>query len=181
MPRKYTREILATAAKESISIAGVLRRLGLRPASGTHAHVSRTLKEFKIDTSHFLGMGSNRGAAHRGPEKKTWQQVLVQKTNGLREKAHRLRRALIEFGREYRCEADGCRLHGEWLGKQLVLHVNHRNGNWLDNRPDNLQFLCPNCHSQTENYCGSKGLSDLTSLARHSRGYRLRKQGPVAE
>jgi 5-methylcytosine-specific restriction endonuclease McrA len=28
------------------------------------------------------------------------------------------------------------------------------NGNSLDNRIENLRFLCPNCHSQTETYTG---------------------------
>ena len=28
---------------------------------------------------------------------------------------------------------------------------------WLDNRLDNLRFLCPNCHSQTASWCGQRG------------------------
>jgi hypothetical protein len=50
-PRKYTEEILTAAVRESTSIAGVLRHLGLRP-TGAHAHISRTVKAFGIDTSH---------------------------------------------------------------------------------------------------------------------------------
>ncbi|WP_420855874.1 HNH endonuclease [Thermoactinospora rubra] len=43
---------------------------------------------------------------------------------------------------------------GTWQGKPPTLHVDHINGDRLDNRPENLRFLCPNRHSQTGNYAG---------------------------
>jgi len=49
-----------------------------------------------------------------------------------------------------------CGLLPEWNGKSLSLHLDHINGDSSDNRIDNLRILCPNCHSQTETYCGSK-------------------------
>jgi hypothetical protein len=41
---------------------------------------------------------------------------------------------------------------GEWNEKRLVLQLEHINGDAYDNRLDNLCFLCPNCHSQTDSY-----------------------------
>jgi hypothetical protein len=61
MARKYTPELLAEAAAASFSIAGVLRYLGVVQAGGSHAHISRLLKRFEIDTSHFTGQGWLRG------------------------------------------------------------------------------------------------------------------------
>src|SRR5437762_9948604 len=58
---KYTRELLTEAAANSISIAGVLRYLQIPIAGGTHAHISRRLKQFGIDTSHFKRVAPNRG------------------------------------------------------------------------------------------------------------------------
>ena len=58
---KYTRELLTEAAANSISIAGVLRYLEIPVAGGTHAHISRKLKQLGIDTSHFKKVAPNRG------------------------------------------------------------------------------------------------------------------------
>jgi hypothetical protein len=38
----------------------------------------------------------------------------------------------------------------EWMGKKLVLHLDHIDGNRYNDALENLRFLCPNCHSQQE-------------------------------
>ena len=92
---KYTRELLEEAAKNSISVAGVLRKLGLKQAGGTHSHISKKLTKFKINTSHFLGQGYLRNG--HSANKRNWKEILVKlKKGSLKEKSHVLRRALIE-------------------------------------------------------------------------------------
>ncbi|HET6908430.1 MAG TPA: HNH endonuclease [Mycobacteriales bacterium] len=49
------------------------------------------------------------------------------------------------------CALCGC--DGSWNGRPLRLVIDHVNGDWLDNRIENLRFLCPNCHAQTSTWC----------------------------
>lgn len=41
-----------------------------------------------------------------------------------------------------------------WLGEVLSLEVDHKNGDNADNRRENLEALCPNCHSLTPTWKG---------------------------
>jgi DNA-binding transcriptional ArsR family regulator len=63
-----------------------------------------------------------------------------------------LKRRLIKEGvLENKCL--WCGIH-TWRGRELVLQLDHVNGDSSDNRRENLRLLCPNCHSQTETFCG---------------------------
>jgi len=149
--RKYTPEILQDAVDASDSIAGVLRHLGLQQSGGAHTHISRTVKRFGIDTSHFTGQGWLKG--QRLPPRHPPEHYLkLHAASAPRISGKRLRRALLAIGRPYSCE--GCGLGGEWCGAPITLHVDHINGVNVDCRPENLRFLCPNCHSQTATHSG---------------------------
>jgi hypothetical protein len=156
---KYTREVLEAAVAASQSTAGVLRYLGLAQAGGTQAHIARRIRAYAIDTSHFR-RSPGGGARNR----LTPEDILQRVPHGsMRRKPHHLRWALMAIGRIYRC--DKCWNEGQWLGGELRLHVDHVDGDFHNNNPDNLRFLCPNCHSQTPTFAG-----------RHKGAYQRRMQ-----
>ena len=62
----------------------------------------------------------------------------------------KLKNRLIKEGiKENKCECCGI---SEWNGKPLNLELHHIDGNSCNHLLDNLQLLCPNCHSQTDNF-----------------------------
>lgn len=164
MKEKYTKESLEPIVKSSVSIVEVLRKLNIADNGGNRTTIKKFIKLYNLSSSHFTGRRHLLGK--HSPNRKTWKEILV---NNKKEHSHVLRRALIESGRDYICEI--CKAEPFWKNKELRLQVDHINGIKKDNTSQNLRFLCPNCHSQTSNFCGSMGFTDITSVIRYDRHY----------
>jgi hypothetical protein len=150
---KYTAELLAEAAKNSTSIAGVLRYLGVKWSGGSHHHISKRLRILGVDTRHFTGRGHNKGRT--SPTKLTPEQILISRPGSERRtRRDRLHRAMLAIGIPEQCAS--CGIGTTWQGRRLTLHIDHINGDFLDNRPENVRFLCPNCHSQTPTFANRR-------------------------
>ncbi|MFF7645985.1 HNH endonuclease [Streptomyces canus] len=147
---KWTREVLEQAVASSTNMCEVLRRLGLEVVGGHHTHISRRIKAYGIDTSHFR-LPTQRGKPRRP---RTPDGLLVEQppAEARRIPSDRLRWAMTTVGVQEQCAL--CGTEAMWRGCPLPLEVDHVDGNWRDNRIENLRFLCPNCHSTTDSYRG---------------------------
>jgi RNA polymerase subunit RPABC4/transcription elongation factor Spt4 len=87
--------------------------------------------------------------------------------NDVFKRAPSIRKALI------RRDGNECSECGtlEWNGNDLVLEVEHKDGNSTNNTSDNLCLICPNCHSQTLTYKGkNKGNGRHSRKVRYAEG-----------
>lgn len=83
-------------------------------------------------------------------------------------------RTYLTNERGYQCEECGI---SDWNGKSLSLHVDHIDGNSDNNLPSNIRLLCPNCHSQTDTFCGRNKKN--TKRNTYNQRYRLKKLVPA--
>lgn len=154
---KWTREILEQAVAASTNMCEVLRHLGLDVVGGHHTHISRRIKAYGIDTSHFTSVVRTERMRYNQRRRRP-DEILIEdtSTHSRRIRSDRLRRAMGEVGVDERCAL--CGIEAVWLGEPLPLEVDHIDGNWRNNRIENLRLLCPNCHSTTDSYrgCGTR-------------------------
>lgn len=147
--RKYTDQQLAEAIRTSRSWSQVLTKIGLKAGGGSYTHVKKLADKLELDTSHFTGKGWNVGMAFRPGRHYSLSEILVENSTY---QSHKLRLRLIKEG-IFRAQCNLCK-RVTWLKHPVPLELDHINGINDDHRIGNLRLLCPNCHAQTETYCG---------------------------
>lgn len=137
-------EEFITLIKTSNSYADCLRKLGLVPSGGRPLHnIKRRIKSLKLNVSF-------NSKTRRKSCKQDLSEILVE--NSTYQNNSSLKRRIVNEGYlDYYCSI--CKITS-WNDRPITLQLDHINGINTDNRIDNLRFLCPNCHSQTETYAG---------------------------
>jgi Zn finger protein HypA/HybF involved in hydrogenase expression len=146
IPKEKLQELI----NQSLSIVDVLRKLNYDGYNGNHKTLRQRILLDKLDLSQ---LKNNRLKRYKSPPNKLSNSEIFcanssyRSNKGLKYKI--LKHQLIE----YKCK---CGLIGIWNGDPLSLQLDHINGKNDDNRLENLRFLCPNCHSQTDTFAGKK-------------------------
>lgn len=151
MKVKYTKELLEENIKDCYSFAELARRLGLKPEGSNPKTLKKKLNEFNVDYSHFTGQGWNKELKFKPKIAKKLEDIMTKDSNY---QSYKLLHRLISEGvKEWKCECCGLT---KWNGQPIPLELHHIDGDHSNNTKENLQILCANCHSQTENFRGKK-------------------------
>lgn len=129
--------------KTSFSLREVCLRAGIIDTTGNYKTLKRLIEKENIDITHFKRQNVGQRVKHEIEFYLKKGSVIG--SSSLREKI------LKEGLKERKCENCGLT---EWMGNPIKLELHHINGDNTDNRIENLQILCPNCHSFTDNYGG---------------------------
>lgn len=150
--KKLTLEEIKSAIEKSKSSAEACRMLSLSDTGGMTSRFRRLALKHNLDLSHWTGQLWSKGKTClddlriKGIDEKdifsaeskvsaSWVRNVLRKKN------------LIE----YKCK---CGIIDTWNGEHIDLQLDHINGKRNDHRLENLRWICPNCHSQTNTFCG---------------------------
>ena len=116
---------------------------------GNYKTCRKRISELQIDTSHFLKRTDSSNYSRRVTKTKLIDKLTVNSNYN----RYHLKKLLIKYDLiKYECSK--CKNNGIWENEKLTLQLEHKNGISNDNRIENLTFLCPNCHSQTNTFAG---------------------------
>ena len=147
--KNITEKTFKDLIKKSISKAQVIKLAGLTPQGANYRAFDILKKRWNVDTSHFLGKACWKNQTKISYNKIPLKDILTQNSTY---QSNKLRKRLIKENIfEEKC--NNCN-NSEWLSNKIPLELEHKNGNKFDNRLENLELLCPNCHALTDTYRG---------------------------
>jgi hypothetical protein len=171
--KTWTDEEFVAAVAKHTNFTDVIRELGLRPAGGNHNTMKRHAARLNVDVSHFNVERRVRGLrVYRESTKRTFAEIFCAHSRVGKTIVRRYAARILNPMRCERCENPGL-----WKGEPLTLQLDHVNGKYDDNRLENLRWLCPNCHSQTETFAGRGSVRRVREAPPR---YRVRYVGAAA-
>ena len=139
---KFSKEEIEQFVKDSKSYAELARKIGYKNAGkngSAYRAVHQMIDVLNLDVSHFIGQGWNK-------DNFDYSRFVY----GKKIKSVNMVDAIVAL-RGRKCECCGLE---EWMENPIPLEVHHKDGDELNSTLENLQLLCPNCHSMTDTYKG---------------------------
>jgi len=143
MRKDLTKEKVTNVCNDALSMAQAANELGV------HINTLRRIAK------RFGCYNPNRGL--KGGKKPTNPKIeLKEILEGKHPtfQTYKLKIRLIKEG-IFKNECSICNT-SEWMGKPLMIELDHIDGNSRNHKLENLRMLCPNCHSQTETFRSKK-------------------------
>lgn len=133
----------------------VLNFFKMSPSCGNYKTLNQVISEYdlQLDTlkNNRLKKASET-SINNNSNRKTNEEIFIKNSTYLNRDL--IKKKLLLIGFNYECSE--CKIGDEYNHKPISLQLDHINGVNNDNRIDNLRFLCPNCHSQTETFSGKR-------------------------
>lgn len=150
--RKIDKETLQSLFDNSTSVSMVLQSFGFIPQrKDSRKLINQLIVLMDIDLTRMhenLQNKVNSANSNRDKIRK------FEFSRGAFIQGHRLIQNLKKSGHTMKCSH--CSIIDTYNGKPISLQVHHVDGDNTNNTLENLELLCPNCHSQTDSYCGKK-------------------------
>lgn len=152
---KLGKDGLQKLLDESESYASVLEKLGMSRHGHNYKTLNKYIKEFdcdlsKINKNRKQQRNSELHALHN--KKLIPLEDIINGEYKQKYKGSKLKDRLIKAGyKTHQCERCGLT---EWLGNPIPLQLHHKDGDHDNNLIENIELLCPNCHSLTDTFAG---------------------------
>lgn len=141
-PKEILKEEFIKVCSESESMNHAASKLGLH-----HTTFKKYAQKYNCYKPNQAGKGIKKKGTTTVWDIKKWNddEIIVGTRSVIRKWILRLN--LIE----YKCNR--CKI-SKWNGEKIPLELNHINGNGWEHKKSNIEWLCPNCHSQTHSFRG---------------------------
>jgi len=136
---KFKDEFLLKVWNESETVNQFLLNLGVNPSGGAWYHYQKRLNSLGIDIKGRTESGQSRGGKNTAIQKN-------EKSTAQRKRLPRsgLKKLMNLNSVSYCCRK--CQI-SEWMGEKMILQIHHIDHDKTNNKIENLEYLCPNCHS----------------------------------
>lgn len=143
-------KLICKIISESNNINQVCIKLGIKSVNNNYNKIRNIIKKYNIDTTHFCFSNTTH--------KKIYQSIDDYFTKDSKISSSKIKDKILKNNiRPHKCEMCG---QTEWkINNEIFpipLQAHHIDGDRSNNTLENIQILCPNCHSFTDNFCRRK-------------------------